>query len=60
MHRAHRFEPLSRTISLSEYEAVLKIMNDVRLENGWRQGMGADKIYLPDFKRKGHPFALKH
>jgi putative pyruvate formate lyase activating enzyme len=60
IHRAHRFEPLSRTISLSEYEAVLKIMNDVGLENGWRQGMGADKIYLPDFESNGHPFALKN
>ena len=57
MHRALEFPPLSRAISRSEYEAVLKTVNDVRLENGWQQGIGADKIYLPDFKRKGHPFA---
>ena len=60
MHRAHQFEPLKRTISLSEYEAVIKVMNRVGLENGWQQGMGADKIYLPDFDREGHPFALEH
>ena len=59
MHQAHQFEPLSRTISLSEYKAALKIMNDVGLENGWQQGMGADKIYLPDFNHDGRPFALK-
>lgn len=60
MHRAHRFEPLSRTISLSEYEAVIKVMNKVGLENGWRQEMESHQIYLPDFDSKGHPFALKH
>ena len=59
MHQALEFPPLSRTISPSEYKAALKIMNDAGLENGWRQGMGADKIYLPDFKSKGHPFAIK-
>ncbi len=58
MHRALKFPPLSRAISLSEYEAVLKVMTDVGLENGWQQKMGADKIYLPDFEGKGHPFAL--
>ena len=60
MHRALKFPPLSRTISLAEYEAVIKVMNEVGLENGWRQEMGADKMYLPDFDGKGHPFALKH
>ncbi len=60
MHRALKFEPLSRAISPSEYEAVLKVMNDAGLANGWQQGMGADKIYLPDFEGEGHPFALKH
>jgi putative pyruvate formate lyase activating enzyme len=60
MHRALKFPPLGRAISPSEYEAVLRVMNKVGLENGWLQEMGADKIYLPDFDSKSHPFALKN
>jgi len=28
------------------------------LEAGWTQGMGSDKVYLPDFERQGHPFRV--
>jgi len=58
MHQAHRFPLLSRHISLAEHEAVLKVMDEVGLENGWLQEMGAQEIYLPDFECEKHPFRV--
>jgi len=57
-HRAHRVPLLSRTISRAEYAAVLKILDELELENGWIQETGAEENYVPDFEREGHPFAL--
>ncbi len=57
-HRAQRIPLLSRTISASEYDAVLGVLDEVGLENGWVQAMGASENYLPDFEREGHPFSL--
>jgi len=37
---------------------VLKVMDEVGLENGWLQEMGAQEIYLPDFDREKHPFRV--
>jgi len=34
------------------------VMEEVGLENGWIQEMGAQKVYLPDFEREGHPFMI--
>jgi len=59
-HRAHEFPLLSRNISLSEYEAALKVMDRLGLKNGWAQKMGAQKLYLPDFEREGHPFPMEY
>ena len=56
LHRAQQIPLLSRTISMSEYETVLRILSNVGLENGWTQEMGASKNYLPDFELEGHPF----
>jgi putative pyruvate formate lyase activating enzyme len=56
-YRAQRIPALSRKISASEYSTVLKLLDDLGLENGWVQGMGAQENYLPDFERKGHPFS---
>jgi putative pyruvate formate lyase activating enzyme len=56
MHRALRIPLLSRTISVDEYEAVLRLLTDLGIENGWAQEMGAAENYLPDFEREGHPF----
>jgi len=58
LHRAQRIPLLARKISASEYEAVLKLLDKVGLENGWVQEMGASENYLPDFEREGHPFSL--
>ncbi|MFC1908012.1 radical SAM protein, partial [Chloroflexota bacterium] len=57
LHRAQRIPLLSRTISVSEYTAVLKLLEKLKLRNGWVQEMGAAKNYLPDFEREGHPFS---
>jgi len=55
-HRAQRIPLLSRPISKSEYEKVVRLLSDLGLENGWTQEMGASENYLPDFEREGHPF----
>jgi len=57
-YRAQRIPLLARTISTSEHKAVLRLLDEVGLENGWVQGMGAAENYLPDFEREGHPFSL--
>ena len=57
MHRASQIPPLSRKITINEHETVLKLINDLGIENGWVQEMGAAEEYLPDFERKGHPFS---
>ena len=33
------------------------MLEEVGLENGWVQEMGAAENYLPDFAREGHPFS---
>jgi len=58
-HRAQRIPRLARTLSASEYEAVLGLLDEVGLENGWVQEMGAAENYLPDFEREGHPFSTR-
>lgn len=57
-HKAKHSHLLSRTISEPEYKEVLNILDNVGLENGWLQEMGAAENYLPDFERKGHPFSV--
>jgi len=56
LHRAQRIHLLSRTISVAEYETVLRLLADAGIENGWIQEMGASESYVPDFEREGHPF----
>ena len=55
-HKAPQIPLLSRKISTTEYEAVLDLLFDLKLDNGWMQEMDAPDNYLPDFERKGHPF----
>jgi putative pyruvate formate lyase activating enzyme len=57
VHRAARIPLLSRTVSVEEYESVLRLLTDLGVENGWVQEMGAAEEYLPDFEREGHPFS---
>jgi len=58
-HRAQQMPLLSRTISPAEYAEVVKRVDRLGLENGWLQGMGASRDYLPDFRLEGDPFASK-
>jgi putative pyruvate formate lyase activating enzyme len=57
-HKARDERLLSRTVSQAEYDEVLKLLDEVGLENGWVQEMGAAENYLPDFEREGHPFSM--
>jgi len=50
---------LSRTISSEEYKEVMELVEKLGIENGWLQGMGASRDYLPDFSRPGYPFPAK-
>ncbi len=56
-HRAPRIPLLSRKLTVAEYQAVLQLLNDLGIENGWVQEMAAAEEYLPDFEREGHPFS---
>lgn len=58
MHKAHKYELLSRPVSTSEYEEALAAMEEAGLEEGWTQGMESHRNYLPDFERDDHPFRL--
>jgi putative pyruvate formate lyase activating enzyme len=55
-NRALRSHLLSRTISPSEYQEVVDLVNSLGLENGWLQEMGASENYLPDFTQQDDPF----
>jgi len=57
VHLAPRIPLLSRKITVAEHEAVLRLLADLGIENGWVQEMGAAEEYLPDFEREGHPFS---
>ena len=57
-HKARQRDLLSRKITESEYEEVLRLLDEVGLGNGWVQEMGAAENYLPDFEKQGHPFTV--
>ena len=56
-HRASRMPLLSRTISSAEYSDVARLVDELGLENGWIQEMGASENYLPDFASEGDLFS---
>ena len=55
-HRARQFPLLARRILYSEYAEVVQMAEELGLEQGWWQGMGAAERYLPDFRRPDSPF----
>ena len=55
-HLAPRIPLLARGISPAEYAAVVSLVDELGLENGWLQGMDAPRHYAPDFRRESHPF----
>ena len=58
-HRARRNPLLSRTISPEEYDEVSRLVDELGIENGWMQEMGASRDYLPDFSREAGPFPAR-
>ena len=55
-YRAPQLPPLARTITRTEYDAVVRLVSELGLENGWMQEMSAPAYYRPHFEREGHPF----
>ena len=58
-HLASQIPQLRRKISILEYLPVLKLADELGLENGWIQEMDAAENYLPHFELNGHPFSVK-
>lgn len=58
-HLAPQIPQLQRKISLPEYLDVLKLVDELGLENGWIQDMEAADNYLPHFDREGHLFSAE-
>jgi putative pyruvate formate lyase activating enzyme len=57
MHRAPRVPLLARKITVEEHEKVIRLLDDLGIENGWVQEMGSAEEYLPDFEREGQTFS---
>ena len=57
-YRAPQIPLLARRISFSEFNAVVKLLDKLGLENGWVQGMASADYYLPDFAQEGQPFSV--
>ena len=55
-HRALEYPKLSRRITRNEYLEVVHLVEELRLENGWLQGIGSAEHYRPDFRREKDPF----
>ena len=55
-NRATEFPLLAREITLAEYLEVRTWLDELGIENGWLQEMGASESYVPDFSRDDHPF----
>ena len=55
-HLASQIPQLRHKISLSEYSAVVQLLDELGLEKGWIQEMDAAENYLPDFDSNSHPF----
>ncbi len=53
---AGKIRQLSRSITVSEYEEVVKLAEELGLENGWVQEMESKEYYLPDFSDRENPF----
>ena len=58
-HRARKYPPLNRRITLDEYERVVRLVDELGMVNGWIQGMESHQYYLPDFQRDGTPFTIE-
>ncbi len=57
-HRAHRYKELNRRLLPDEYQEVIKLVEELGIENGWIQDMDSPGHYLPDFSMR-EPFSGK-
>jgi putative pyruvate formate lyase activating enzyme len=57
-HRVRRYKELNRKILPEEYQEVVKLGEELGIENGWMQGMESAENYLPDFAADD-PFSEK-
>jgi putative pyruvate formate lyase activating enzyme len=55
VYNALLFPEIDRRLSKSEYESILKKLEELNLENGWVQALESSGYYLPDFDNS-HPF----
>ena len=55
-HRAFKYKELNRKITPQEYQAVVDMVENLGIENGWLQGMESTESYRPDFTDK-EPFS---
>jgi len=57
-HRAYKYKELNRRILPEEYNAVVRLVEELGIQNGWLQGMDSPGDYLPDFSAD-EPFSKK-
>jgi putative pyruvate formate lyase activating enzyme len=57
-HRAYRYKELNRKIRPEEYAEVVKLVEELGIENGWVQGMASAESYQPDFSAD-EPFSKR-
>jgi putative pyruvate formate lyase activating enzyme len=57
-HRAYRYKELNRRLLPDEYHEVIRLVEELGVENGWIQDMDSPGHYLPDFSMK-EPFLSK-
>jgi putative pyruvate formate lyase activating enzyme len=57
-HRAYRYKELNRRLLPDEYQEVIRLVEELGIENGWIQDMDSPGHYLPDFSAK-EPFSEK-
>ena len=55
-NKASSFKEIDRGVSMTEYQKVLDLVEELGFENGWLQGLPSRDYYLPDFNDKTHPF----
>jgi putative pyruvate formate lyase activating enzyme len=55
-HKALSMPLLDRKIRESEYEHVLRILDQLAMDGGWIQEYGSSEYYRPEFDDRGHPF----
>ena len=58
-HQASKYSLLNRRISPQEYAAVVKLVEELSIVNGWMQGMESPDNYLPDFRSENSPFSVE-